>query len=120
MIDSFQKFASRLWLLKIIAVGMGVLFFVLVVVITIFSTSQDDVKYLIPGVIGILWSLSAYGFTSTFQFVPEKAKSSDGFFHRLKRNIHRSWYWLIAIIFAGTTIATILSSIRLISIWINN
>jgi len=120
MIDSFKKFANRVWPLKIVALGIGVLSLVLVLIIIFLSTAQDDVKYLIPGVLGILWSLSAYGFISTFKFVPEKAKPSNGFFHRLKRNIHRSWYWFIAILFTGTTIASVLLTTRLISIWVND
>ena len=120
MIDSFQKFANRLWYLRIVAVGAGVLFFVLVVVIILFSNAREDDKYLIPGFLGILWSLSAYAFISNFQSVPEKAKRSDGFLHRLKRNIHRSWYWIIAFIFTGTTVAVVFLTFRLVSIWLND
>ena len=120
MIDSFQRFANRLWPLRIVAVGAGVLSLVLVVVIILFSTTQEDDRYLIPGVLGILWSLSTYAFISTFQSVPEKAKGSDGFLHRLKRNIHRSWYWIIAFIFTGTTVATVFLTFRLFSIWLND
>jgi len=120
MIDSFQRFANRLWPLRIVAVGAGVLSLVLVAVIILFSTTQEDDKYLIPGVLGILWSLSAYAFISTFQSVPEKAKRPDGFLHRLKRNIHRSWYWIIAFIFTGTTVATLFLTFRLFSIWHND
>lgn len=120
MIDSFQRFANRLWPLRIVAVGAGVLSLVLVVVIILFSTTQEDDRYLIPGVLGILWSLSAYAFISTFQSVPEKAKKPDGFLRRLKRNIHRSWYWIIAFIFTGTTVATAFLTFRLVSIWLND
>ena len=120
MIDSFQKFANRLWYLRIVAVGAGVLFLVLVVVIILFSNAREDDKYPIPGFLGILWSLSAYAFISSFQSVPEKAKRSDGFLHRLKRNIHRSWYWIIAFIFTGTTVAVVLLTFRLVSIWLND
>ena len=100
--------------------GGGVLFLVIVVVIILFSNAREDDKYLIPGVLGILWSLSAYTFISNFQSVPEKAKRPDGFFHRLKRNIHRSWYWIIAFIFTGTTVAAVFLTFRLISIWLND
>ena len=120
MIDSFQKFSNKLWYLRIVAVGAGVLFLVLVVVIILFSNTREDDKYLIPGFLGILWSLSAYAFISNFQSVPEKAKSSDGFLHRLKRNIHRSWYWIIAFIFTGTTVAVVFLTFRLASIWLND
>ena len=120
MIDSFQRFANRLWPLRIVAVGAGVFSLVLVVVMMFFSTTQEDDRYLIPGVLGILWSLSTYAFISTFQSVPEKAKRSDGFLHRLKRNIHRSWYWIIAFIFTGTTVATVFLTFRLFSIWLND
>ncbi len=77
-------------------------------------------KYLIPGFLGILWSLSAHAFIINFQSVPEKAKRSDGFLHRLKRNVHRSWYWIIAFIFTGTTVAAVFFTFRLVSIWLND
>ena len=120
MIDSFQKFANRLWYLRIVAIGAGVVFLVLVVVIILFSNAREDDKYLIPGLLGFLWSLSAYAFISNFQSVPEKAKRSDGFLHRLKRNIHRSWYWIIAFLFTGTTVAVVFLTFRLVSIWLND
>jgi hypothetical protein len=120
MIDSFQRLANRLWPLRIVAVGAGVLFLLLVVVIILFSNSREDGKYLIPGFLGILWSLSAHAFIINFQSVPEKAKRSDGFLHRLKRNVHRSWYWIIAFIFTGTTVAAVFFTFRLVSIWLND
>ncbi len=120
MIDSFHRLANRLWPLRIVAVGAGVLFLLLVVVIILFSNSREDDKYLIPGFLGILWSLSAHAFIINFQSVPEKAKRSDGFLHRLKRNVHRSWYWIIAFIFTGTTVAAVFFTFRLVSIWLND
>jgi len=101
-------------------VGAGVLFLVLVVVIILFSNEREDDKYLIPGFLGILWSLSAYAFIGSFQSVPEKAKRSDGFLHWLKRKIHRSWYWIIAFIFTGTTVVVIFVTFKLASIWLND
>ncbi len=67
--------------------------------------------------VGILWAMSTYTFIVTFRSVPEKADSNLGIFGKVKRRLHRSWYWVISIVFLGTTAAAIYFTYSVISIW---
>ena len=117
MIDSFQKLAKRMWWIKHIAVVGGVIFLGLLAAIIFSVDSRLDDQYLIPSILGLLWSWSLYVFISTFQVIPEKADGGGTFFRQVRQRIHRSWYWLIALIFAGTTVAALLLTLKLVSIW---
>ena len=76
MIDKFQRIARTIHFIKLPAIAIGL--------------------------ISLLFIIS-FAFIVNFQFIPAKADKSMRFFSRLKRNIHRAWYWLVALIFLGAT-----------------
>ncbi len=117
MIDSFQKLAGRIRPLRFVAMGAGVLLTVAAGALIFLSDHHENDRYLIPCAVGVLWCLSAYVFVSTFESVPEKAETARGFWHRLGRRLHRGWYWLLAFVFVGSTVAALLLTMRLVSIW---
>jgi hypothetical protein len=47
---------------------------------------------------------------------PERAEKSQGFIRRLRRGLSRAWYWFIALVFIGTSLATLIMTGRLISL----
>lgn len=120
MIDVFQKLAVRMRPLRFVAVGGGVVFLAVTAAVTLHSDSWDGDHYLVPAMVGLLWSLSAYAFIQTFQSVPAIGGRDLGFWHRARRFIHRGWYWLLAALFSITTVALIFLTSRLIAIWFND
>lgn len=120
MIDRLGKIAQTLQFLRIPTIITGLVCLIVLTVIIFTSKTHEDDIYLIPSIIGLLWSVTAYSFLTGFNSVPQKAEDSWKFFQRVKRKLIRSWYWLLAIIFLGTSILAILVTFRIISIWIGD
>ena len=79
--------------------------------------NPDQGRYLIPGIVGLLWSLSTYVLVTTFRFVPTPTAPGEGLIARLKRRLKRIWYGLLALVCIGSTVAAVWVSFRLASIW---
>jgi fatty acid desaturase len=120
MIDILTHIAKALQFLRLPAVAIGLLCLAIMTTIIIRSNSHEGDLYLIPSVVGILWSVTTYGFLVNFHSVPHKADRSWRFFRRLKRNIARAGYWLMGVLFIGTTLGALLVSYRLIRIWLKD
>ncbi len=120
MIDSFQKLAGRIRPLRFVAVGAGGLLSVVAAALIFLSDQRENDQYLIPCAVGVLWCLSAYVFVTTFESVPAKADTIRGVWRRLGRRVHRGWYWLLAFVFMGSTIAALLLTMRLMAIWLQD
>ena len=120
MIDRLQRIARAIQFLRLPIVAFGLLSLASLVVILLTSVSHDGDRFLIPSSVGVLWALGTYSFIETFRLVPEKADKSLGFFARLKRRFSRAWYWLVSMIFIGTTLIAIYLTSRLVSIWLQD
>ncbi|MGI9301549.1 MAG: hypothetical protein ACR2RB_02425 [Gammaproteobacteria bacterium] len=120
MIDSLQRIAQAIQILRLPAVAVGLISLASIAVIIFASSSHEGDRLLIPSVAGLLWAVSAYSFIVTFRSVPEKASNTLRFFSRLKRNISRGWYWFISVVFLGTTAAGIFVTSRMVSIWLRD
>ncbi len=64
--------------------------------------------------------MSAHAFIVTFRSVPDKANDTMMFFTKLKHNFLRTWYWLISVAFLATTVAAIMVTNSMISIWLRD
>ena len=117
MIDSFRKIADSIKPLKPLAVAVGLLCFIVVVVTVFTSKTPEGDRYLIPAVVGLLWSLSSYVFIGYFASVPDKIGPSQSLLRRMKSRVHRGWYWFIALAFTATTLVAAFLSYRLVSFW---
>ncbi len=117
LIDSLQALAERAAPLRPFA-GAAMLLFGLATGALILSFGDD--RYLWPAMVGLLWSASTYAFIATFRFVPRPAAGESGVFARLRRRLRRTWFWLLALICAGTTLAVVIISVRLASIWLRH
>lgn len=120
MIERLQAVATRIHLLRFVALGTGIFCLVAVAFMVFSPPSQEGDRYLIPGIVGLLWSASAYNFVDIFRSVPNKAAKSEKLWKRIKRGALRAWYWLMALIFFGTTLAVVSVSSRLLSIWMKD
>jgi hypothetical protein len=104
-----------LWLLL-----LSGFFFVALLYIVITSNTHRGDLFLVPAIIGLLWSLSGYAFILNFRSVPCWSEEARGLFKRLKLRLLRFWYWLLASLFLATTLALLLISIRLIRVWMQD
>ena len=81
-------------------------------------TPQAGDRFLIPLLALLLWSSSAYALITTFHTIPSQTTADAGLLQRIQRRLHRAWYWLLALVFLAATVAVLLLSFRLISIWL--
>lgn len=117
MIDRFQRIAQTIQWLRLPSVTLGLGCLAAIVVIIFTSASHEEDRFLIPAFIGLLWAISTYSFVTTFRAVPEQAGKGMGFFRRLKRRLHRAWYWSIGLLFIATTLSIMFLSYRMVAIW---
>lgn len=119
MIDKFQRLALAIHVLRLPAVVVGLMCVGSVVVIVLTSRTNEGDRFLIPSVVGAFWAMSAHTFITTFRSVPEKADKSLAFYAKLKLNVIRGLYWLVGLVFLGSTVATLSVTNRLVSIWLS-
>jgi hypothetical protein len=120
MIDRLRAISRTISFLSLPAIILGIACLGYAVFIVFSSDSHQGDKYLFPSIGGFLWSLSAYGLIETFKHVPSALADNAGFFKRLRHNFSRLWYWLIALIFVGTTIGILVITARILSIWLRD
>ena len=119
MIDRLQAIALKIQPLRFMVIGIGLLCLVAMAFFILSPPSQGD-RYLIPCIVGLFWSISTYYFIILFCSVPSKAAKSERRWERIKRGAWRGFYWLMALIFFGTTLAVAVVSYRLLSIWMRD
>ena len=120
MINKLQRIAQAIQMLRLPSISVGLISLASMVVIIFISESHGGDRFIIPSFVGLLWALSTYSFIVTFRAVPEKAIETLGFFSKLKHNIYRGWYWFISVVFLGSTVAVILLTYRMVSIWLRD
>jgi len=120
MIDKLQRIAQSIQILLVPSIVVGFICLFSVVIIILNAGSGEGNRYLMPGFIGLIWALVTYSFIVTFRNVPEKADSSQTFAGRMRRRASRGWYWLVALVFLGTTGAALIFTVRLIAIWLKD
>ena len=120
MINKLQRIAQAIQMLRLPSISVGLISLASMVVIIFISESTEGDRFIIPCFVGLLWAMSTYSFIVTFRSVPEKASKTLRFFSKLKHNIYRGWYWFISVVFLGTTVAVILLTYRMVSIWLRD
>jgi len=120
MIDKLKNIAQAMKIFRVPSIAVGLIGLVSAVVIIFSSGSHEDDLFLIPSIVIVLWAMSTYIFITTFCSIPEKPNKSLKIVTKLKQNIYRGCYWLIGVVFLGTTLATIALSFRLVSIWLRD
>jgi len=120
MIDKLQRISQTIQFLRLPAIAVGMFCLATTVVIILNTNSTHGDRFLIPSFVGLLWAMSTYTFVVTFRSVPEKAGNNLSFFSKLKRRLHRGWYWVISMVFLGTTVTTIYFTNSMISIWLRD
>ena len=120
MIDKFQRIARTIHFMKLPAIAIGLISLLFIISFVFIAQSDAGNRWLMPGFIMLLWAISTYTFIVNFQLIPAKADKSMRFFSRLKRNIHRALYWLVALIFLGVTVGAVFITYRMTYVWIKD
>ena len=120
LLNTIQRGAAALQWLKKPALGLALLFLLAIFYIVFTSQSHEGDRYLVPCIIGLLWSLSAFAFIINFCAVPPQADKDAALFLRLKRRLRRLWYGLLAFLFLAATVAVLIVSYRLLAVWLRS
>ena len=99
---------------------VGSICLVSMAIIVMGARSEEFERFLTPSLVGFVWAATTYSFIATFCTIPEKADNSQRLIGKLKRRISRGWYWFIAVVFLGTTVAALILTGRLMSIWLKD
>ncbi len=117
MIDKFARISNSLYWLKPIAYVAGFGFILLFGYSVIFRNAGEADVYLIPSILGTLWSLLLISVIYTFPNVPEIPSSDDKFFTRVRIRLKRGMYYILGLLFLVLSIAIILLSLKMFGIW---
>ena len=70
-------------------------------------------RLLLPAIVAMTWCLCGYIFILAFENVPAFPGAELRGRRRLKRLFARAWHWLLAVVFIGVTVATLMLSARI-------
>ena len=119
MLDALAALAKRCRGLQPFAYGAAVASVAGFLISLISGDSSSHNPYLIPCIVGFLWSLTAVLLTSLFSRVPPVATDSSRRIVRLKIRFWRLLYHLASVFFVLLTGAVLVTSYRLLSIWLS-
>ena len=117
MIYKFKRIAIAIQVFRLPSLSVGLISLTSLIVIVIFSASDPNNQFVIPCIAGFLWGLCTYSFIVTFKTIPEKPSTPLRLFGKLKHTITLFWYWLLGVIFLGSTVTIIIITIRMVLIW---
>ena len=120
MVDKLQRIAQAIRFLRLPSIIIGLISLISIAVIVLASRSHEEDRFLIPSIVVLFWAFSTHSFITTFRSIPEKPSEPLGFFPRLLRNISRVLYWLMGLVFFGTTFAVVVVTYRLVSFWLSD
>jgi hypothetical protein len=83
----------------------------------LFVQGADSDKYLIPGIVAFLWSLSLYSMINIFPNVPEKPSSSMKIFAKIKVRVKRFLFYILGVLFLLASTGALYTGYKLLTIW---
>lgn len=117
MIDKLRSLSQSIQFLRYPAIGVGIFCLVSAIYIVFTSRTTEGDFYLVPSILGFLWSISTLSLLMTFHSVPEKADASFSFFRKVTRSLKRGWFWILSLAFFATSTGVIVTTYRIVSIW---
>ncbi len=117
MIDALEIVAKRFRWSKPLVFMIG-LVFLSVFLGSIFGLRglESDI-YLIPSILGIIWSAQFFFLVSTFPSIPPRPTKGTKFFARVKVRVKRGMYHVLGVVFILLTIAVVLLSFKMVGVW---
>lgn len=117
MLETLASITSKVRWLRPIVVVLGL------ACLAIFSSSLFNIgyyteeAYLIPSLVGFVWSLLLFIMLNAFVNIPIKSDNKVAFFTNIKYWFVRLGYRILTIIFMLMTVAGLILSFRLFSVW---
>ena len=117
MIDHLSAFSKKVvWLKPLFFITTVVALIVFGYVVLIEEGADKDV-YIIPSLVGVLWSLVCSFLLSVFPYVPPKPDKQQRFFKRLKIRLARGGYHIGSLMFCVLSASVVWLTLRLINVW---
>lgn len=117
MLDTFRKIARTIRLLQFPALLMGIGGLLLLCIVILFTGIISGEQLIIPAIVCALWGFCGYFFIGTFKNVPGPLITRPGLFAGIRYKLSRFWYWLVCVLFLATTIAALITSLRVLLIF---
>lgn len=118
MIDHLSEFAKKVvWLKPSFFITTATAIIVLGYVVLIGNGADKDV-YIIPSIVGVLWSLVCLLLLSVFPYVPPKPGKHQRLFKRLKIRLVRGCYHVGLLFFCLLSASIVWLTIRLMNVWV--
>lgn len=120
MLEILSSISSKLRWLKPVVIILGLIF------LGLFSSSLFNIGrfveevYLIPSLAGFIWSVLFFILLNAFANIPLKSDKKVAFFTKIKYWFVRLGYRILSVIFLLMTVAGLILSVRLFSVWLTN
>ncbi|TQV72153.1 hypothetical protein FLL45_18200 [Aliikangiella marina] len=118
MLNFFSRLSLKLGWTKGLAILFGSGFLALLGFSILNENTKESDVYIIPSIMGFIWSMLLYSIAQLFPNVPAIPDPSEKILKRLKVRIKRGFYHILSILFVMISIAAILLSIRMFLIWL--
>ena len=117
MIDHLRTFSKKIVWLKPFLIILTVASFIVFGYVVLIEEGTGKDVYIIPSIIGVLWSLVCLLLFSVFPYVPPKPDKQERFFRRLKIRLVRGCYHIGAVIFCVLSVSVVVLSLKLLNVW---
>lgn len=117
MIDHLSAFSKKLvWLKPLLFITTAAAIIVFGYLVFIEEGTDKDV-YIIPSIVGVLWSLVCSLLLSVFPYVPPKPDKQQRLLKRLKIRLARGVYHIGSLMFCVLSVSAVWLSLRLLNVW---
>jgi cobalamin synthase len=117
MIDHLRVFSKKFVWLKPLFFLTTVAAIILLAYVVLIENGAGKEVYIIPCVVGVLWSLVCLLLLSTFPYVPPKPDMQQRFYKRSKIWLVRVFYYIVSLIFVVLSATAVLLTFRLLNVW---
>jgi fatty acid desaturase len=117
MLEKLSLISSRLYRLKPFVALFGFLCFVLFLFSLLNLDYFNSDLLLIPSLLGGLWSALYFILLSFFILIPSRPDNEENFFKKIKIRLLRGIYYFFGAVFILLSLAVLILSIKLFSVW---
>ena len=117
MIDYLSAFSRKVVWLKPLFFCTTIAAIILFAYLVLSGNSADTEVYIIPSIVGLLWSLVCLILLFAFPHVPPQPESQQRFYSRLKTRLARGCYYIFALLFIVLSTSAVLLTFKLLNVW---
>ena len=117
MIRGLGRFAKNIYFLKPYLYLASFAFLALLAYFLLSGEADENDVYLIPCLLGFLWTLLLSSMLSIFPHFPDKTNTADKFLTRMKHRFKRGFYFLLVLLFFGVSAGVIFMTVKMMTIW---